>query len=248
MVDKPNIVFVGAHASNFSVGRVAPDGRRIAPEAWVNHIAEGTFPGLKSWFNLPASQHFAADGTFLGASSTHYSIAKDGRIQQHVDTKDTAFGNGGIETGYTAKLIDANGKINPNLWSVNCEHEGFTGQAPTQAMFTSSTQLCAWVFATLLIPGGATGVAIDLDHILRHSSISPQSRARCPGTGWSAAVEKDYVAEVARLVAGAVPLPPPPPPPPRVITESDLKVGIALKVLSGDYRTARDDLNKIVGL
>jgi hypothetical protein len=205
MPDKPQIAWVGAHASNYAVGRIAPDGRRIAPEAWVNHIAEGSFAGLASWFNLPADQHVAADGTFLGASSTHFSVAKDGRIQQHVLVTNTAFGNGGIETGYTAALIDENGGINPNLWTVSCEHEGFTGEAPTQAMFDASTRLCAWVFASTLIVSGASDVTVDAKHILRHGSISPQSRLRCPG--WSPSVFSDYIARVQFLMKAPVPPP-----------------------------------------
>lgn len=196
----PPISWVDAHSSNFAPRRFAPDGRLIAPEAWVNHIADGSFEGLASWFNVPADRHFSVGGAFLGASSTHFSVARDGRIQQHVAIQDTAFANGGIEGGFTSTLVAANGFINPNLWTVSCEHEGFTGDIPTEAQFDSSTRLCARVFASHIIPGGATDVAIDRVHILRHTSISPQSRPRCPG--WPESVMDDYVARVAELVRG----------------------------------------------
>src|SRR5581483_4820268 len=133
-------------------------------------------------------------------SSAHFSVAKDGRIHQHVALDDTAFANGIVQTGHTARLIDDNAGLNPTLWTVSCEHEGMSGESPTPAMFDASTRLCAWVFATRLLSGGASAVAVDRDHIIRHAEISPIDRAGCPG--WPEPVITAYVARVAELAKG----------------------------------------------
>lgn len=204
MVAQPALTWVGADSENFARGRRAPSGLLIAPEAWVNHIAVGTFEGVRSWFNTPPALRRDANGNPIGPSSTHFSVAKDGRAQQHVALDDTAFGNGDVQAGYTSELVRENAGLNPNLWTVSCEHEGVSGEIPTDAMFDTSTRLCAWVFATRLIPGGASGVAVDRRHILRHGDISPVDRRFCPG--WPETVLADYVARVAELVSGRAPV------------------------------------------
>lgn len=192
----PAIELTPAHPDNFARGRIGPNGRPVAPEAWVLHIAQGGFDAIASWFRTGL-----ADRNPPFPSSAHYSVAKDGRIRQHVAPEDTAFANGIIQSGHTARLIGENGGINPNLWTVSCEHEGMSGEAPTAAMFEASARLCAWVFQRRLLTGGATGVAIDRDHIIRHAEISPIDRAGCPG--WPESVIREYIARVAELIRGA---------------------------------------------
>src|SRR5262245_23760158 len=89
-VPEPDLVFIGAHPANFNVGRGG-----IAPEAVVLHIAEGSMSAVDGHFNNPASQ-----------VSAHFCVGKNGVIHQYVNTGDTAFGNGIVETGHTAKLIN----------------------------------------------------------------------------------------------------------------------------------------------
>lgn len=192
----PSIELTPAHPDNLTRGRIGPAGNRIAPEAWVLHIAQGSFDGIASWFRTGL-----ADRNPPFPSSAHFSVAKDGRIRQHVAPEDTAFANGIIQTGHTARLIGENAGINPNLWTISCEHEGMSGEAPTPAMFEASARLCAWVFQTRLLNSGATGVAIDRDHIIRHGDISPVDRAGCPG--WPEPVIAAYIARVTELVRAA---------------------------------------------
>lgn len=192
----PVIELTPAHPDNFARGRIGPNGRPVAPEAWVLHIAQGGFDGIASWFRTGP-----ADRNPPFPSSAHFSVAKDGRIRQHVAPEDTAFANGIIQAGHTARLIGENGGINPNLWTVSCEHEGMSGEAPTAAMFEASARLCAWVFQNRLLNGGATGVVIDRDHIIRHGEISPIDRSGCPG--WPEPVIADYIARVAEIVRAA---------------------------------------------
>lgn len=205
-IEKPAIEWKAAAERNYEGGRKDNAGGTIAPECWVLHIAQGSFDGIASWFATPPEKRNPPL-----PSSAHFSVAKDGRIRQHVSMENTAFANGIIQDGFTAKLIRENryadgSFINPNLWTVSCEHEGMSGEAPTPAMFEASTRLCAWVFQTELLVAGASDVAIDRDHIIRHADISPQDRAGCPG--WSESVIADYIARVRQLVSGPV-VPPP---------------------------------------
>ncbi|MFN8524138.1 MAG: peptidoglycan recognition family protein [Chloroflexota bacterium] len=186
VVPEPNFIFIGADSSNFSVGRGG-----IKPEAVVLHIAEGSMGSVDSWFNqvhLPPA----------GPSSAHFCVGKDGTVHQYVNTGNTAFANGIVEPGFTASLINDNGGINPNRWTISIEHEGSSGDAVPEAQLQASTQLTAWLFQNRLLNSGASGVAVDRNHVLKHGDISPISRKRCPG--WSEAFIGQYIAQVRTLL------------------------------------------------
>lgn len=183
MVNVPSIRWVGCHLQNFGKLRGG-----VRPEAVVLHIAEGTIAGMDAWFNNAAA-----------GVSAHFGVGKDGRVHQYVSVDDTAFANGIIEEGHTARLIDENPGLNPNAWSCSIEHEGFTGETLTPEQWEASTRLTAWLFAAHLLAGGATGVQVDRDHILRHADITPRTRARCPG--WPESYHEGYIAQVQRLLA-----------------------------------------------
>lgn len=184
---EPDIRWIGAHPDNFALGRGG-----IKPEAIVLHIAEGPIKAVDSWFN----QIHPAD---IGPTSAHFCVGKGGEIHQYVNTANTAYANGVIEPGYTAKLIDDNAGINPNRWTISLEHEGVHGEQPTAAQFEASTGLTAWLFQARLFTSGASGVAVDADHILRHGAISPRSRPSCPG--WTDATLDNYIQRVKSLLA-----------------------------------------------
>jgi hypothetical protein len=184
-LDLPDLTFIGAHSENFNVGRGG-----IKPEAIVLHIAEGPLSAVDSWFNQPHG--------VLGPSSAHFCVAKDGRLHQYVNTGNTAFANGIIEPGFTASLVNDNAGINPNRWTISIEHEGSSGDPVPPAQLDTSTRLTAWLFQNRLFNSGATGVAVDRDHILRHADISPNSREHCPG--WSEPFIADYIATVRSLL------------------------------------------------
>lgn len=190
---KPAIAWVGASAANYETGR---GGLRF--EAVVLHIAGGAMAGIDAWFNDARAR-----------ASAHFAVGRDGRIHQYVQLTDRAFAHGVIEQGYTARLIDANRRadgtpLNPNDWAVGIEHEGRSGDVVTPAQWSASTRLCAWLFASEILPhASATGATIDRDHVLRHADISPQTRAHCPG--WSEALIARYIREVADLVRPPAP-------------------------------------------
>ena len=175
------------------VGSPNYSARTASPEAIVLHVAQGTQPGMDSWFNQIASQ-----------VSAHFSISKTGVVHQYVWLTNAAWANGVIEAGYTAALVNENGGMNPNRWSVSIEHEGFYPEEPTPAMFEASVQLSAWLFKNVLLVSGATGVAVDRKHILRHGEISAVSRVNCPG--WSDLTMDLYVKRVAEILAQKPPV------------------------------------------
>lgn len=200
----PEIAWVGAATENYGRGRVAyHDGERltVAPEALVVHIAEGSFDAIRDWFHVPPSRR--PEG--VGASSAHYSVAFDGRIRCHVRPEDTAYANGAVEEGATARLLRENAGINPNAWTLSIEHEGRSGDVVPAAQWAASVHLAAWLWESYVLPGGATNVPAQPGpaHILPHAAISPVSRGRCPG--WSAAqLTRYWVAVRARLAAEPV--------------------------------------------
>jgi N-acetyl-anhydromuramyl-L-alanine amidase AmpD len=172
-------------------GHSSPRGG-VRPEAVVLHIAEGSLAGMDAHFNNPAA-----------GVAAHFGVGKDGTVHQYVSWHLAAHANGIVEPGYTVRLIDENPGINPNLWTIAVEHEGFTGETLTPRQWNASTRLVAWLFAAHLLGGGASGVAVDRDHILRHADITPRSRARCPG--WDETYHAAYIAEVQRLLAKPTP-------------------------------------------
>lgn len=205
----PPIIWKGAHPSNYRA-RVP----NVKPEAITLHIAAGPISAVDSWFNT--FPHIV-DGKDVGAACAHFCVAKSGEIHQYCDMATTApAAQGIIEAGHTARLIDDNTGISPNDWSLSIEHEGQSGDMVTPAQLNASTRLSAWLWATVIEPAGARGLALDRNHFLRHADISPQSRPACPG--WSEVFISDYIARVKLLLQPA-----PPPVDPRDVAIAEMR-------------------------
>jgi N-acetylmuramoyl-L-alanine amidase len=187
MVTRPDVIWMGADPANFARGRGA-----IKLEAVVWHLTEGGMPG--PWFNDPRAR-----------ASTNFGVSKGGRIEAYVALADTAFAHGSVEVEYAAAraLIRENWGINPNLWAASIEFEGTTaevraGRVPTADQEAAATQLTAWLFQDVLYRSGATGVAVDREHLLMHRDISPRSRT-CPV--WGEDVHRRMIERVRSLLA-----------------------------------------------
>ncbi len=131
-------------------------------------IIHGTAgPNAVSWLTSPDNKD----------SSAHFVITRDGVVYQLVDTDDSAWGNGVLETGHDPWW----GSVNPNIQTISIEHEKLdtkNATSITDAQKKASFALINWLCNTHTIrkapataQGGITG----------HYSISPQSRAQCPG-------------------------------------------------------------------
>lgn len=171
--------------------------------AAVLHIAQG---GYQSSIDYMAG---------AGVSS-HFIIARDGRCSQMVDTDDSAWGNGAayietqaqaIKAGFVWKgpgwycphdhLITPRWGVmqtnhsNANRTTISIEHEGYTGQALTEAMIATQTDLLQWLAQVhpTLFP------YVPNETLVAHGAIDPTDKAFCPGTAF------DFSAIAARANA-----------------------------------------------
>lgn len=162
----PEIIWRGASDANHFWGR---DGK--VPIAIVNHIIAG--PGVgsieaaDSWFKNPAAE-----------ASTHFGVAKDGRIWQWVSVQNAAFANGDVTT-YDASipwLVQAikNG-VNVNYLTVGIEHEGQPGDGLSETQYQASL----WLQTKLV---REWGIKISRQTIIGHYQIDGEGRKNCPGS------------------------------------------------------------------
>ena len=87
--------------------------------------------------------------------------------------EDAAWGNGQVRRPTWPLLIEG---VNPNLYTISIEHEGYTGEPWTEDMFQADLWLLRRIAQRWNIP-------FDRDHIIGHYRIDSVNRARCPGTG-----------------------------------------------------------------
>jgi N-acetyl-anhydromuramyl-L-alanine amidase AmpD len=128
------------------------------PEAIVIHICEGTLAGTVAWFKNPRS-----------IVSAHYIVGKDGSVTQMVAPENTAW-HAGLVKNPTWPLIKKG--INPNLYTIGIENEGFATEAPTLLQFYSLVRLVQQLAAKF-------NIALDEKHIIPHHSI--RADKTCPG-------------------------------------------------------------------
>ncbi|SHI63510.1 N-acetylmuramoyl-L-alanine amidase [Lutispora thermophila] len=149
------------------------------PDMIVNHITEGSFEGSVSWLCNPKSQ-----------ASAHFVVAKDGRIVQLVELKDSAWANG------TSTDISKNNhcskstlekvrfrKTNANYYTISIEHEGFSGQGQgrlTDIQLEATIWLHRYIINEVKRIYGIE-IPLDRDHIVGHYQIDPIRKPNCPG-------------------------------------------------------------------
>jgi N-acetyl-anhydromuramyl-L-alanine amidase AmpD len=151
-----NIQWIGS--PNFELYR-----RGYKPLAIVNHIMCGTLEGTDSWFKNPASQ-----------VSAHFGVGKNGEIHQYVNELSTAWANGRKSTPDESWLANFPAGVNPNLWTISIEHEGYPEDGLTEAQTKATIELHKYLVEKWNIP-------IDPIHITGHFRIDSVSRKDCPG-------------------------------------------------------------------
>jgi len=146
----PGAAFSAAHSSNY---RAASRGSGSINYVVV-HTMQGSYAGSISWFKNPSSN-----------VSAHYMVrSSDGDITQMVDDSDIAW--------HVACF---------NNEAIGIEHEGFVdapGRWYTDAMYTRSAELTAWLAEAYNIP-------VDRQHILGHGEAPDCSSHTDPGPGWN---------------------------------------------------------------
>ena len=111
------------------------DNNSIPNLGFVCHGTLGGFDGATQWLRTPASQR--PDGTY---SSSHFIIAKDGRINQLIDIKKRSWHAGNVSNPDTIaqKLLPKTllGTYkNPNDSFIGIELEWFQGDAITEQQY-----------------------------------------------------------------------------------------------------------------
>ncbi len=152
-----NINFTNAR--NFTKGR-----QGYKPVMIVNHIMAGYFLGTRSWFDNPNSK-----------TSAHFGISKKGEIDQYVKVEDTAW-HANPARNPTIKLPYPT-TVNPNLYTIGIEWEGFPGDVPTEEQY----QAGLWLHKELLklVPQKPLR-----ELIVGHYQINSVNRSDCPGKGF----------------------------------------------------------------
>jgi N-acetyl-anhydromuramyl-L-alanine amidase AmpD len=143
---------------NFATGR-----KGYKPLAIINHIMEGTLAGTDDWFGKTESQ-----------VSSHYGIGRNGEVHQYVKEEDTAWANGRKLEPNQAWLANFPADVNPNLWTISIEHEGYPDQPLTPEQTAATIELQRYLCAKWDIP-------VDDVHITGHFRIDSQWKADCPG-------------------------------------------------------------------
>lgn len=138
MAVKPYVLWYPASASNFTPANRPYSG---SIDSIIIHMAQGSWPGTVSWFQIPGA-----------ASSAHYTVrAYDGAIAQSVSDINMAWHAGNWYYNQT---------------SIGIEHEGYVGNANwlTEPMTQSSARLVAYLCLTY-------GIPIDRYHIFGHNEV-----------------------------------------------------------------------------
>lgn len=149
------------------------------PDMIVCHTTEGAYEGAVSWLTNPDS----------GVSS-HYVVAKDGRITQLVSLNDTAWGNGTNNTAtdnrnnaYSLLQSVRDRKVNANYYTVSIEHEGKVAETKG-SLAPAQLEATIWLISHIR---AEIRRLFDLDipicrqHIVAHSDIVPKWKPYCPG-------------------------------------------------------------------
>lgn len=148
------------------------------PEVIVLHIMAGTLQGTDAWFMNPNSK-----------VSAHFGVGFNGEIHQYVRESDTAWANG-IVNSPSFRLYKPG--INPNLYTLSIEHEGFNLTDASDAERNGSVELIKNLCATYNIP-------IDRDHIIGHYEIDLLRKPNCPS------VDKSIIDAIVAKAKGSSP-------------------------------------------
>lgn len=142
---------------NFTPGR---KGTKV--DMIVLHIMEGSLPTQRpyDWFNDTKAR-----------VSAHFGVRKNGQAIEWVEPKDTAWHAGKVVRP-TSTLVRSRPGINPNLYSIGIEHEGFAGDVTPGSQIKGSAELVAFLCDLFNIPCNPI-------HIVGHHEI--RADKSCPG-------------------------------------------------------------------
>ncbi len=148
------------------------------PKLIVCHRTCGSFDGAVSWLCNKQS----------GASS-HFVIAKDGRVAQLVDIKDTAWCNGTSSSATSSKYyknsrldIVKGNTVSANTYSVSIEFEGLADENGelTDKQFKAGVDVIRHIKEEVKRIYGYD-IEFDENSIVGHCDVTPKWKPNCPG-------------------------------------------------------------------
>lgn len=123
--------------------------------------------------------------TFLKEEkSSHFCVSKTGEVWQFVNMNDTAWAQGIVVRPTATLVTKTHPNVNPNLYLISIEHEGFGVEDFTECQYETTAKLVKEVCFQFDIP-------VDRIHILRHNEI--RADKTCPGTA-----NVDRIVEMAK--------------------------------------------------
>lgn len=149
------------NSENFGVGRGG-----LKPFAVVAHVAVGSM--IFETFNA----HFAKPED---RRSAHFGVKRNGLLEQYLSIENTAYANGLIANPSWQDLL--NPSINPNLYTIAIEHEGFPEQAWTPEMRATEIKLLRWIGEQTRI------VYVARRTLIGHYQING-GKPNCPGPNY----------------------------------------------------------------
>lgn len=161
------------NSPNFNCGR---NGQ--VPIMIVCHTTCGSFDGAVSWLCNKESK-----------ASSHFAVAKDGKVVQLVDIKDTAWCNGTSTDATSSKYykystidIVKSSKHNANSYTISVEFEGLANENGklTEVQLATSIELIKFIKQEVK---RLYNYDIDytIDEIVGHCHVTPKWKPNCPG-------------------------------------------------------------------
>lgn len=126
--------------------------------------------------------------------STHFAIARDGRICQMVNIFQTAFAQGRLGPNVTWAPYATMGRQNPNLYLISTEHEDaetvngktrfIPGSQWSAAQYEADLKLKRWCVTEMHNVRGKDLLRFGIDSLAGHHMFDSVNRAECPGRFW----------------------------------------------------------------
>ncbi|MGZ9587054.1 N-acetylmuramoyl-L-alanine amidase [Paenibacillus marinisediminis] len=147
------------------------DRKGQVPQIIVDHISAGSMSSMDSWFTTSDNK----------VSSAHYGISKRGDIHQYVAIERAAWAQGITSDKIPHALSEyvRSRSVNPNLYAISIEHEGFDGDL-TEEQFRASVWLHQHI-QHMVQQIWNTTIPLTPERVIGHYQIDPIRKASCPG-------------------------------------------------------------------
>ncbi|MGK9250823.1 N-acetylmuramoyl-L-alanine amidase [Paenibacillus humicus] len=151
------------------------NGKQYAPLVIVNHISMGTMDSMDAWFRNPIAQ-----------VSSHFGIGRDGGIHQYVRLERAAWTQGLLSDAIpkaAAGIVRQMG-MNPNLYCVSIEHEGYAGNGADGSITEEQFWRLCWLHKYIQLEVEriwGNRIVFSPETVLGHFQIDPIRKPFCPG-------------------------------------------------------------------